>query len=160
MKIKSLDGIDQRAHKFFNRNFTGGQDRSYYFDTDHEKLIQTTYIQNGSNDICGHCGDKCYPIQANIPSSYDTTGYTCICKGAMDEVDAISLVAEVRNQLSEAISVAKPDRAGIQAIQKKISIKALTNALKEAESNDDGRLFFTVEAIKPSKVIYPSWMSE
>ena len=155
--MNTLEGIDERAHKFFNICYAGSSSRPYIFNNSHEDLAPTSYLKCKVN-ICAHCGERSRHIQSMIPDSYDTTGYTCVCKGAMDEIDATAEVKALEDQIWAVIQTSKPSIDFINKTKKAITINRLKKALEEAESNDNGRVFFNSEADKEIKVILPEWM--
>jgi len=93
--LKTPELIDDRAKKFLNYNKDS-------FDTSHEDLIQTKTIKYKYYEYCSYCSCLALPIQAglrNLGENYNTTGKTCICKGAMDEVDLIKNLADLDDEL-------------------------------------------------------------
>lgn len=86
------DYADERSYNRFRRGFAGtshGDDKSGYCtdwnsqcDAKPTKMISTFY-----RPVCAYCGNMGLPLQPNIEryKDYDVIGYTCVCKGAMDE---------------------------------------------------------------------------
>lgn len=86
------DYADLRAHKFFERYFVGetnGENNSCYKtgwdSTSGAKPTQYVTYNDGHSRACSYCGNRPFPIQSNIGD--DISGYSCVCKAAMDEVE-------------------------------------------------------------------------
>lgn len=92
---------DPRALKHFDKCFVGTShgDNGTGYKTSWNSLsdaVPTECIafDNGYSHICAYCGLLPYPIQTHVGS--EVTGYSCICKEAMDEVEFKVALAEMR----------------------------------------------------------------
>lgn len=93
--LSKFDYADPRAKKFV-RYFHDGEP---YFENDHKDLIPTKTIAIGHYDYCVYCSNQALSIQSNIPFSYEITGKTCICKGAMDEIEMKQKIKSIKDEL-------------------------------------------------------------
>lgn len=87
---------DPRAEKFYSWVYSGTRTASGYhwsWSSCHEELQPTAVHSFGHNrEICAHCGNRALPIQKRHSINFGSTsyidrGYTCVCKGAMDECE-------------------------------------------------------------------------
>jgi hypothetical protein len=106
-----MENIDERAKKFFRYSYIGkntaganSEGCRYNWNSTHEDLTPTRIYSVGGSLYCAYCNQKAYPIQAGLTnnyhpttSNYQPTGYTCVCKKAMDEVE-LSKRIEAANQ--------------------------------------------------------------
>lgn len=82
---------DDRARRLFERVYVGTRHgdatgHSWSWDSMNGSLKPTlTHVVEGSRAFCAYCGNRAYPIQERI--GYQVTGFTCVCKGAMDEIE-------------------------------------------------------------------------
>lgn len=97
---------DERAHKFYDRVYVGpnlhGADKHGYkmsWDSDHDDLKEVNVL---SECYCGWCGNRPMPIQSLLwKGNYSVTGYTCVCKDAMDAVELQAQIEELEQLHTE-----------------------------------------------------------
>lgn len=74
--------------RFFHKGYVGVRGMNGYtydFDTTSTSLIPTHSIRIGNTNYCPYCGDAMFNIQDK--ETLVVTGYCCICKGAMAEIE-------------------------------------------------------------------------
>lgn len=93
------DYCDERAEKYFRTGFVGSSHgdngTSYSTSWDSTKGAKETkmVVFGYQEHVCAYCGNKGLPLQPRFTSSFDprcdstVTGYACVCKDAMDEVE-------------------------------------------------------------------------
>lgn len=135
------DYADERSYDRFSRGFVGsshGDDGSNYRSSWNSQCDAepTKMIHMRSRPVCAYCGNVGFPLQPHIERfrDYEVTGYTCVCKGAMDEV-------EWKHDLCE---MEKKHREELQALERcepksnpdviKNIITRLTSKLEKAET--------------------------
>lgn len=102
-KIDPRENADPRAYKFYSYYFTGEEHR-WMWDTCAEELEPTKIIDVGYRNLCWYCGGPAKPIQRHysfhpmVGSTYRDAGYTCDCKGAMDELDFNARVTVLKEE--------------------------------------------------------------
>jgi hypothetical protein len=108
--------IDKQADKFFRNCFgtsrtSTGYERSW--DSTHEDLRPTKFIEIGGKERCIYCGNIMLPIQAWImrQNNYSITGYCCICKDAFKELeyrDNMESLKQKQYEEREKLKLTKP----------------------------------------------------
>ncbi|BDU13383.1 hypothetical protein [Escherichia phage phiWec190] len=98
------DYIDERATGFF-RNFLVGRSHgdggsSYKTSWDSQCGAKATKtLKMPGRPLCAYCGNEALSLQPGIEhGDYDIKGYTCVCKGAMDEADWVKEKAEMEER--------------------------------------------------------------
>ncbi|QEM41000.1 hypothetical protein TQVEPAJM_CDS0073 [Pseudomonas phage VB_PaN_phPA-Intesti] len=105
---------DERAERFFSRVFVGksvrGADKygyTYSWNSRHADLQPTSTLQQRGAHSCSFCGRAALPIQNSgdrfAGYDYSVTGYTCICSGAMDELDWIVQAQRMKKRHQEEV---------------------------------------------------------
>lgn len=137
------DYADERSYRNFTRGFVGsthGDNGSSYrtswntqCDAEPTKMILTY-----GRPVCAYCGHEGLPLQPYIEEGdYQVYGYTCVCKGAMDEEawqqEQATLISNHQKEM-ELLLERKPktNPAVIKGL-----INTLTRRLQEAETLDD-----------------------
>lgn len=142
---------DKRAHKFFHRGFVGGTHgddgtsyRMSWGSTD-DGLVPTSVVMSETHGrhhpFCGYCGNRALPIQN---SRYDVTGHTCVCKGAMDEVEWIALHKQMKSRHEDEMAELEDARPKVDP---KVVARVAKSAL-DANVKDIERSFFAGHAMK------------
>lgn len=126
------DYADPRSHQFFSNYYVGsshgdnGASHRWDWDSSADGAEPTLVLPN---DKCAYCGNRALPIQAGLrrgrvgyhdDRDYSVTGYTCCCKGAMDEVEHRAKVRELEDRHSQEMAALakqapKPDPKVFQA---------------------------------------------
>lgn len=84
------DYADERAHKYFYRGFVGsghGENGTGYrlsWSSTSDAKPTSVHRVDSNHSYCVFCGNRAFPIQNE---HYAVTGYSCICKDAMDELE-------------------------------------------------------------------------
>lgn len=101
------DYADERAYKFYSHGFVGnkhGDNGTNYktsWNSTSEGLKPTkVYKPTSCREYCVYCGNTALPIQ-NL--DYDVIGYTCCCKGAMDEVEYDQALKELKKKQQQEL---------------------------------------------------------
>jgi len=130
--LLSLEGIDPRAHKFYNYCYHGRSEAcpsgsSYFWDNDHPDLVPTeVYNLPRYQPICAYCGATAKSIQAGIPrGNYDVTGHACDCSGALDEVEHAGKVEALQDRHDE-------EREELERLAPKLPGEVLDKVLAQA----------------------------
>lgn len=135
------DYADERSYDCFTRGFVGsshGDDGSSYrtYWNSECDASPTKMVNTYGRPVCAYCGNEGLPLQPNISGwkDYEVTGYTCVCKGAMDEVDWRSEVTEVENKHYEEMSALRRREPKTNPDVIKGIITRLTSQLEEAKT--------------------------
>lgn len=150
------DYCDPRAEKYFHLNFVGskhGEDGSCYRysweSTSGAK--ETKMIVFGYSDrVCAYCGNPGLPLQPLIERyrDYTVTGYTCVCKDAMDEI-------EIKEQLEQLKAKHHQEESLLEEKLPKVSKKVLKDVAdiraKELKKHID-KDFFLEDTLKSSGI--------
>ena len=135
------DYADERSYDRFSRGFVGsshGDNGSSYrtswnsqCDAESTKMIQTY-----GRPVCAYCGNVGLPLQPNIERfrDYDVVGYTCVCKGAMDEEEWRHELSEMENNHYEELQALKRREPRTNPDVIKGIITRLTSKLEEAKT--------------------------
>lgn len=159
MSLQNLDAVDKRAHKLFNWCYVGPKSAGnnhghiYSFDNDNEHAKPTHTFTMGGH-YCSYCGERAYPIQANIKTTgcYDTTGHMCVCKKAMDELaNHEAVVALKRKHSEELYELQKARPEPDPAMKHKRLMQLVKEAEKQAEAGDWWRHGHALSAIAEGK---------
>ena len=135
------DYADERSHKFFTLYYVGpsnGEDGTAYktmIDTRHEDLKPS---KNYRGRCCAYCGQMVYAIQPDH-MGFEITGYFCVCKDAMDEVELNAAIEELEQKHSEELLQLKK-----KAPKPSVKVK---RRLIEHELKDDYYLDRTMKAL-------------
>lgn len=143
---------DQRAKKYFTSCFVGkthgdngSSNRMSWSSTSGAKPTATHKL-NSDAHYCAYCGNKAFPIQDNIErhGDYTTTGWCCICKDAMDEVEwQAEYIALLGRQNKERYDMMqKAPKPTVEARQKVIRLRF------DKIEDDIARDFFSESALK------------
>ena len=112
---------DERAKHMISEGFVGNGHGNYgilnqysvSFDTSHPDARPTETVKIGSFHYCAYCSRPALSIQAGLAnkkcglgsglhsSAYAVTGHTCVCKGAMDEVQMNNDIKELNDKLEQ-----------------------------------------------------------
>lgn len=90
--------------------------------------------------VCAYCGNKGFPLQPHISrhDDYRITGYTCVCKDAMDSLDIEEQVEAMkvrhRKELEELLSK-KPKEN--KDVVKAVARLAVNNLLEDIDKHND-----------------------
>lgn len=136
------DYCDPRAEKYFHLNFVGskhGEDGSCYKysweSTSGAK--ETKMIVFGYSDrVCAYCGNPGLPLQPLIERhrDYAVTGYTCVCKDAMDEI-------EIKEQLGQLKAKHRQEESLLEeklpAVNKRVLKAVADSRVEELKKNID-----------------------
>lgn len=105
------DYADDRAKDMVSQGYVGsghgnyGGNKQYLisFDTSYPDARETQTIKISRHHYCSYCSRLALPIQSEIytKNNYKVTGYTCVCKGAMDEIQMQKDIKEVNNKLQK-----------------------------------------------------------
>lgn len=134
------DYADERSYSRFRCGFVGtshGDNGSgYRKDWDSQCDAEPTkMIQTYGRPVCAYCGNQGLPLQPNIRfNDYDVTGYSCVCKGAMDEEEWRQEITEVENKHYEEISAIKRRQPKTNPEVIKKLVKDLTERMEKAET--------------------------
>lgn len=161
------DYADPRAHRFYSLAFVGskhgdaGSSTSMSWNSRHEKLQPTAVVSTGPlYQLCAYCGHRAKPIQP-VDYGFDVSGYCCICKDAMDELEwrltYTDLLEKQRLERVELESTApKPSVKVIQTLmdhQHQARVKRLGEALpkENALEKEYGIVFQTPQSFFKSR---------
>lgn len=131
---------DPRAHKHFQIAYVGrsseGNVNGYSQSWDSMSGASPTSVFNVGKASyiyhCAYCGKRAFPIQN--PDNYDTVGYCCVCKDAMDELEYLdSYHALVNKQADELHALHNKAPRMNESIMTDTMIK-VAKALKEAQA--------------------------
>lgn len=112
------DWADERAKHMITEGYVGPNHGNHginnqilvRFDTSHNDTTPTQTVKIGYYNYCVYCSRLALPIQGGLKNTtretrrhanYDTTGYMCVCKGAMDEIQLNKDTQEIKNKLEE-----------------------------------------------------------
>lgn len=140
--------VDERAKKFFRFGYSGSDRSRYYFNTQDEGLRDTRMITSRHYyPTCAYCGHRAYSRQPDIKyDDYDVKGYTCVCKGAMDELEIRDEIERVEDAAKKAVYELKKCLPGVnREVLKKILEAKTEKALKSFEEGNHGMSFTYVE---------------
>lgn len=96
---------DERSYKFFSHGFVGGShgDNGSSYRTDWDSTSEglhatAVHTSRACNPVCAYCGNRALPVQKDLGYSglrshnrYIDMGYSCCCKGAMDEREYVAV---------------------------------------------------------------------
>ncbi|HBT8980400.1 TPA: hypothetical protein MCM29_005139 [Klebsiella pneumoniae] len=134
---------DERSYNRFRKSFVGsfhGENGSSYrmYWSPECNAQPTKMVFSSGAPICAYCGHEGLPLQPYIEEGdYQVYGYTCVCKGAMDEEawqqEQATLISNHQKEM-ELLLERKPktNPAVIKGL-----INTLTRRLQEAETLDD-----------------------
>lgn len=140
------DYADERSYDRFSRGFVGsshGDNGSSYrtswnsqCDAEPTKMINTY-----NRPVCAYCGNVGLPLQPNIERfrDYDVTGYTCVCKDAMDEVEWRNEMTALQNKHHKELQALKCREPKTNPDVIKRIITRLTSKLEEAKTLDEAK---------------------
>lgn len=138
------DYADERSFEFFRRGFVGtthGENGSgYRTDWDSEsKTGPTAMIQRPGRPVCAYCGNVGMPLQPYISSHghYDVTGYTCVCKDAMDEKAWDEEMKALRKRHAQEIEELEDRAPKLNPAVLKGIMQKLSNKLEKADNMYD-----------------------
>jgi hypothetical protein len=95
------DYADEAARKFFTKSYWGGSGvERMCFDHSHPDLRPTQTVRMFRDEFCAYCANRAKAIQGR-QSSYDVTGYCCICPDAFRELRVRATVREVETKIRE-----------------------------------------------------------
>lgn len=100
MAIRDYSYCDARASKYFR---LGGWD-----STSGAKATKMISV-DGYSHVCAYCGNRGLPLQpyftGRLRLGCDTTvtGYTCVCKDAMDQLEIEEQVAQLKHKQQEEL---------------------------------------------------------
>lgn len=140
--------VDERAKKFFKLGYSGPGRSPYHFDTQDEGLRDTRMITSRHcYPTCAYCGHRAYSRQPDIKhGDYDVKGYTCVCKGAMDELEIRDEIQRVEEAAQQAVQELKKCLPRVNAeVVKKILDSKTKKALKSLEEEDRWMSFTDVQ---------------
>lgn len=80
--------------------------------------------------FCSYCGKAAHSIQADIPKSYDVTGYMCTCEKAMDEIENQLAVEELINKHRQELKTLK---GSAPSVSEKVKHERAMKLMKIAE---------------------------
>lgn len=135
------DYADERSYDRFSCGLVGsshGDNGSSYrtswnsqCDAEPTKMINTY-----NRPVCAYCGNVGLPLQPNIERfrDYDVVGYTCVCKGAMDEEEWRHELSEMENNHYEELQALKRRKPRTNPDVIKGIITRLTSKLEEAKT--------------------------
>lgn len=149
------DHMDERAVSRFRRGFVGsthGDDGSNYrtaWDSECDAEPTKMIITSG-RPICAYCGHVGFPLQPNIAGKdYDIIGYTCVCKGAMDEEEWRQEMRDMENKHYEEMQQLKRRAPKTNPDALKGVIHALTAQLADAKTlYDVERILENIQRLK------------
>lgn len=97
--------VDERASKFFSWGWAGSEGRSSFWNSRADNLVPTVTLSNKLNiPVCAYCGRQALPIQKRAShEEYYTTGYCCVCKDAMDELEVKAKIKEVIEKMERVV---------------------------------------------------------
>lgn len=132
------DYADERAKGRYRTGFVGkthgDNGSSYRTDWDSQCDAEPTkMILTSGRPVCAYCGNRGLPLQPYIPhNDYDVTGYTCVCKGTMDEEEWRHEITEVENKHYEEMSAIKRRAPQTNPEVIKNLVKGLTERMEQA----------------------------
>lgn len=132
------DYADPRSHEFFANGFVGfthGDNGTSYarsWDSRHPELKVTATVAVNYRAHCVYCGNRAMPIQNQ---DLDVTGYTCPCKGALDEVEYLRLVEELREQFDNDLESLTANAAPVpsEEVLRRSMNSMVSQALEDAK---------------------------
>lgn len=134
--MKYPEHADPRSYKFFHSYYVGvggneeGGKMSTHVDTRHEELKPTEHYRGL---WCAYCGHRVYSIQPRS-LGYDISGYFCVCKDAMDEIEISDKLRELKEKYREEKS-----KLEMSLPKKSVEVKRklIDKALKDDYNLDD-----------------------
>ena len=72
------------TRKYFSRGWISDKDHDYFWNSTHKDLQPTKAIEISNSHYCPYCVSRMFPIQNN---NLDVIGYTCLCDGAIAELE-------------------------------------------------------------------------
>ena len=159
--------IDERATGFF-RNFLVGKshgDAGSSYKTSWNSQCgakPTKMLKMPGRPVCAYCGNEALPLQPYIPyDDYGIKGYTCVCKGAMDEVEWEKTKAEMEERhKKESREMEKAAPVPDLQVKKDIVARMMTKVQK---AKTESELEYAMEALRNFKeeekeeLRQPSW---
>lgn len=135
------DYADERSYDRFSRGFVGsshGENGSSYRTSWNSQCNAepTKMINSHFRPVCAYCGNVGFPLQPNIDRYFDygVVGYTCVCKGAMDEVQWREELVAMENKHYEELQALKRLEPKTSPDVIKNVITRLTSKLEEAKT--------------------------
>lgn len=138
---------DPRSHKLFHRVYVGptqhGKLRyggcpvdvngyTMSFDNRDKSLKSTAML--GNRQICVYCGHQTFSRQPHIDDmipDYRVVGYTCICKGAMDELEYLDSKEQMEIRHRQELAALEKSKPKESMDVKKRFIENYLNNLEE-----------------------------
>lgn len=100
--------VDERAHRFYSwGGYSGGGGRGW--DSTAEGLRPTTTLGDNYTKVCAYCGRLALPIQKRVwdnfkgCSDFVNKGHCCVCKDAMDELEMVDQMEEIKKKFNAAL---------------------------------------------------------
>nr|DAY73729.1 MAG TPA: Protein of unknown function (DUF3090) [Caudoviricetes sp.] len=135
------DYADERAFNRFSKGFVGSShgDNGTSYRTSWNTQCDaepTKMILTHGRPVCAYCGNMGLALQPNIERfrDYDVVGYTCVCKGAMDEEEWRHELSEMENNHYEELQALKRREPRTNPDVIKGIITRLTSKLEEAKT--------------------------
>lgn len=91
--------------RFFFKGYVGVRGMNGYiydFDTMDESLVPTHSIRIGNTHYCPYCGEEMFCIQDR--ETLAVTGYCCLCKGAMAEIEYEKARKKLEEEYKKALA--------------------------------------------------------
>lgn len=138
------DYADERAFNRFSKGFVGSShgDNGTSYRTSWNTQCDaepTKMILTHGRPVCAYCGNMGLALQPNIERfrDYEVVGYTCVCKGAMDEEEWRQEMTDMENKHYEEMQALRRHAPKTNPDVIKGLIQKLTNRLEEATTMSD-----------------------
>lgn len=139
--MKDRSEVDERARDYF-RYGSNGSELRFYWDSECGAPTSPMIIDR-STSYCVFCGERGLPLQPWIKKckDYSITGYTCICKDALDYLDILKEEKDLRDKMFKEIKdirgkAPSPNKEVIHRIVKKRAEAVLNNVMEGWSGGD------------------------
>lgn len=132
------DYCDERAEKYFERGFVGsssgenGTPYKYHWNSTSGAKETKMVVFGYQEHICAYCGNKGFPLQPRFKGSFSrdsdstVTGYACVCKDAMDEVEIKEKlqILKAKHHAEEALLANRLPQVSKKVLKDVVNLKA------------------------------------
>lgn len=148
--------VDPRAYKSFRFDGRGKNGAEYSWDGTSEEAKETltlTLEEISGYPICAYCCRQALPIQKNLRryDDYRTTGYGCVCKKAMDEVDVREKIKQEEEKHYKKIRSIQARGPVVNKRAVKLLIDRKTKDI-HSQLNEDNRFFSMHRVLKSAGI--------